>query len=114
MTAVDIRYQILGKLVTVLILRGVCVLLRQPIFCTLSETLRISPNRTHIEPLRYLRHLTYLLTVVDKRINTFVRHKNVHPETQSTHSVALSVEEKVAQLRRRLKFHRRIKVSPER
>ena len=32
------------------------------------------------------------------------REKNVHPETQSTHSVALSVEEKVAQLRRRLKF----------
>ena len=34
-----------------------------------------------------------------------VRQKNFHPETQSTHSMALSVEEKVKQLRRRLKFH---------
>ena len=87
---VHIRYQILGQLVTN--------------FCTVSETLRISPNRTHIGPLRHLRHLTHLL---DKRINTFVRHKNVHPETQSTHSVALSVEEKVAQLRKRVKFHQK-------
>ena len=57
-------------------------------FCTVSETLRISPIRTHVGPIRH-----------------FVRHKIVHPETHSTHSVALSVEEKVAQLRRRIKFH---------
>ena len=30
---------------------------------------------------------------------THSKHKNLHPETQSAHSVALSVEEKVAQLR---------------
>ena len=57
-------------------------------FLTVSETLRISPIRTHVGPIRH-----------------FVRHKIVHPETHSTHSVALSVEEKVAQLRRRIKFH---------
>ena len=51
-------------------------------FCTVSETLRISPIRTHVGPIRH-----------------FVRHKIGHPETHSTHSVALSVEEKVAQLR---------------
>ena len=62
-----------------------CVLLRQPIF--VSETLR-----THVSDI--------------ERQSTHVgREKNVHPETQSTHSVALSVEEKVAQLRRRIKSH---------
>ena len=30
---------------------------------------------------------------------THPKHKNLHPETQSAHSVALSVEEKVAQLK---------------
>ena len=55
--------------------------MRQPIF--VSETLR-----THVSDI--------------ERQSTHVgREKNVHPETQSTHSVALSVEEKVAQLRRR-------------
>ena len=59
-------------------LRGVCDLLRRPML-GLSD---IERQSTHVG-----------------------REKNVHPETQSTHSVALSVEEKVAQLRRRIKFH---------
>ena len=70
---------------------------RQSVFCRGDQFLysigNISPTRTHIGPIRHLRHLTHV-----------VRQKIVHPETQSTHSVALSVEEKVAQLRRRVKI----------